>query len=207
MATLDGSPVFGLAVKVQHSPHPNAQQMNAFFGINGVQTLFGGQRGRTLLISGVLVGNTIGDINAAENALLGNVQRVTHEIVATGSFTDPEYGSVGLTEAQARERGDCVVAVVRYDDVPRAVIDSRTDGFCKLIVDPQSRQILGAHVLGEYSAEVIQVAAACMAASMQIEQVAALQLAFPTFTEALGLAAQRIARELGIVRAIEFREQ
>lgn len=144
---------------------------------------------------------------AAENALRGNRRTVAHEIVATGSFTDPEYGSVGLTEEQARGRHDYVVAVVRYDEVPRAVIDARTDGFCKLIVDRQSRRLLGAHVLGEYSAEIIQVAAVCMAAGMCIEEFARIQLAFPTFTEALGLAAQRIALELGMVSSSEFREQ
>jgi hypothetical protein len=66
-------------------------------------------------------------------------------------------------------------------------------------VDRRQRYILGAHVLGEYSAEVIQMVAACMAGAMRIEEVAALQLAFPTFTEAVGIAARKLARELGVV--------
>jgi pyruvate/2-oxoglutarate dehydrogenase complex dihydrolipoamide dehydrogenase (E3) component len=144
---------------------------------------------------------------SAENAVRGNCERVAHSVVATGSFTDPEYGSVGLTETQARESADCVSAVVHYDVVPRAVIDSRTDGFCKLVVDRKSHLLLGAHVLGEYSAEIIQVAAVCMTAKMRVEELAAVQLAFPTFTEALGMAAQRIVRELGLVHTFEFREQ
>jgi len=52
--------------------------------------------------------------------------------------------------------------------------------------------------LGEYSAETVQTVAACMAAGMTIEQVAELQLAFPTFTEAVCMAAQKICRTLGI---------
>ena len=95
---------------------------------------------------------------AAENAVLGTRRRFTHELVPTGSFTDPEYGGVGLTEAQARERYDCEVAVARYEDLVRPVIDDHPDGFCKLIVERNRRYILGAHVLGEYSAEVIQTA-------------------------------------------------
>ena len=43
----------------------------------------------------------------------------------TGSFTDPEYGSVGLTEEEARARYDCEVAIVRYDDLLRPVVDAR----------------------------------------------------------------------------------
>jgi dihydrolipoamide dehydrogenase len=138
---------------------------------------------------------------AAENALLGARRFVAHDVVPTGSFTDPEYGSVGLTEAQARERYDCAVAVARYDSLARPVIDARAEGFCKLIAERKRRYILGAHVLGEYSAEVIQVAAVAMAANMRVEQLADLQLAFPTFTEALGVAAQMLARELGVARA------
>jgi pyruvate/2-oxoglutarate dehydrogenase complex dihydrolipoamide dehydrogenase (E3) component len=137
---------------------------------------------------------------AAENAVLGTRCQVTHEIVPTGSFTDPEYASVGLTEAQARERYDCAVAVVGYNQLLRAVIDGHAEGFCKLIVERRHRYILGAHVLGEYSAEVIQVAAVAMAANLRLEQLAELQLAFPTFTEALGMAAQQLVRELGVAR-------
>jgi pyruvate/2-oxoglutarate dehydrogenase complex dihydrolipoamide dehydrogenase (E3) component len=135
---------------------------------------------------------------AAENAVLGTRRQFTHEIVPTGSFTDPEYGSVGLTEAQARERYDCAVAVVRYDDLVRPVVDARPEGFCKLIVERRHRYLLGAHVVGEYSAEVIQMAAACMAANLRVEQLAELQPAFPTFTEAVGMAAVHIVRQLGV---------
>jgi pyruvate/2-oxoglutarate dehydrogenase complex dihydrolipoamide dehydrogenase (E3) component len=133
---------------------------------------------------------------AAENAVLGTRRQFSHEIVPTGSFTDPEYGSVGLTEAQARERYHCAVAVVRYDDLLRPVIDARPEGFCKLIVERRRRDLLGAHVVGEYSAEVIQMAAACMAANLLVEQVAELQPAFPTFTEAVGMAALNIVASL-----------
>src|SRR5262249_13211466 len=149
---------------------------------------------RLLVQSAIYEGNL-----AAENAVLGTQRRFTHEIVPSGSFTDPEYASVGLTEAQARERHACAVAVVHYDNLMRPVIDAHPDGFCKLIVDARQRTILGAHVLGEYSVEVIQMVAACMAGGMRVEQLAELQLAYPTFTEAVGQAARKLVRELGLV--------
>jgi pyruvate/2-oxoglutarate dehydrogenase complex dihydrolipoamide dehydrogenase (E3) component len=133
---------------------------------------------------------------AAENAVLGPKRIYTPHAVASGSFTNPEYGSVGMTEAQARTSHDCVVEVVTYDGLPRAIMDARTDGMCKLIVDKETLTLLGAHVLGSYSAEVIQVAATCMAARMCVTRIAALELAFPTFTEAIGIAARRIVRKL-----------
>jgi pyruvate/2-oxoglutarate dehydrogenase complex dihydrolipoamide dehydrogenase (E3) component len=135
---------------------------------------------------------------AATNAVLGASRLASYDVVPSGSFTDPEYGRVGLTEAQAVEQHDVAVGIARYDDLLRPVADGRPDGFCKLIADRRTHTILGAHVLGEYSAETVQTVAACMAAGMSIEQVAELQLAFPTFTEAVCMAAQKICRGLGI---------
>jgi dihydrolipoamide dehydrogenase len=150
--------------------------------------------GHSMLVSSALLEGRV----AAENAVLGPRRRIVHEVVPTGSFTDPEYASVGLTEDQARARYDCAVAVARYENMLRPVADGQPDGFCKLIVETGRRQIVGAHVLGEYSAEVIQTAAACMAAGMRVEEVAELQLAFPTFTEGVGMAAKMLVRELGV---------
>jgi dihydrolipoamide dehydrogenase len=137
---------------------------------------------------------------AAENAVLGVGQPYTHQIVPHGGFTDPEYGSVGLTEAQARAaEPDCVVAVVPYADVDRAVIDGHTEGFCKLIVSQETHRILGAHIVGEQALEAIQLVAAGMAADMWVEQLAELELAYPTYTAIVGLAARRVLRELGVM--------
>jgi hypothetical protein len=56
----------------------------------------------------------------------------------------------------------------------------------------------GAHVVGEYSVEIIQLVAACLANGMRVEQLAELQLAYSTFTEAVGMAAQKLVCELGL---------
>lgn len=150
--------------------------------------------GNSMVVSSAILEGRV----AAENAVLGARRRILHEIVPGGSFTDPEYGSVGLTEEQARARGDCAVAVARYEDLLRPVADGQPAGFCKLIVDTTERRILGAHVLGEYSAEVIQMVAACMTAGMRVEDIAELQFAFPTFTEGVSQAAQMLASQLGV---------
>jgi pyruvate/2-oxoglutarate dehydrogenase complex dihydrolipoamide dehydrogenase (E3) component len=93
---------------------------------------------------------------AAENAVLGVGQPYIHHVVPHGGFTDPEYASVGLTEEQARAvDGGCLVAVVPYTDLDRAVIDERTEGFCKLIVSPETHRLLGAHIVGEQALEAI----------------------------------------------------
>src|ERR671917_2486329 len=81
-----------------------------------------------------------GDL-AAEQTVLCGEHGYQHTIVPHGGFTDPEYGSVGLTESRARQGHDCVVAVVPYAELDRGVIDGHTEGFCKLVVDRPSRRI------------------------------------------------------------------
>jgi len=135
---------------------------------------------------------------AAWNAVRGPTRRAAYEVVPSGSFTDPEYGAVGLTEPQAARDHDVAVGIARYDDLLRPVADGRADGFCKLIADRASHRILGAHVLGEYSAETVQVVATAMSADMTVEQLAEMPFAFPTFTEAVSMAAQKACRAIGI---------
>jgi dihydrolipoamide dehydrogenase len=81
----------------------------------------------------------------------------------------------------------------------RAVIDGHTEGFCKLIVLEETHRILGAHIVGEQALEVIHLVAAGMAADMWVEQLAELEIAYPTFTAIVGLAARQILHNLGVV--------
>jgi pyruvate/2-oxoglutarate dehydrogenase complex dihydrolipoamide dehydrogenase (E3) component len=115
-----------------------------------------------------------------------------------GSFTDPEYASVGITEAAAREAHDVTVATVSFDSLPRPLIDGRPDGFCKLVVDRRVHTLLGCHVVGERSVELAQQAAIAMAAGMKVEDLAQVSFAFPTYSNALGRAAIRAAIGLGV---------
>ena len=135
---------------------------------------------------------------AVENALLNGNGRKEYQIVPHGGFTHPEYASVGPTEEQARKARDVAVAVASYADLDRAVIDGRTEGFCKLIVDRETHRLVAAHVVGEQALEIVHVVAAGMAAGMWVEQLAELQIAYPTFTAILGLTARRIVAELGV---------
>ncbi len=154
----------------------------------------GDVNGRSMLVQSARMEGRV----AATNAVLGPTRLATYDVVPSGSFTDPEYGRVGLTEAEAAAGHDTVVGIAHYDDLLRPVADGRPEGFCKLIADRRDHAILGAHVLGEYSAETVQTVAACMAAGLTVERVAELQLAFPTFTEGVSMAAQKICRALDI---------
>ena len=81
MVTYNGVNIFGAAVQFQHLAHPNAQQVNTFFGVTGTQTLFGGGRGRTFLIRGILLGATLDDLNAAEALIQSYADGVARTLV------------------------------------------------------------------------------------------------------------------------------
>jgi pyruvate/2-oxoglutarate dehydrogenase complex dihydrolipoamide dehydrogenase (E3) component len=133
---------------------------------------------------------------AATNAVLESTTALTSDVSPLGSFTDPEYASVGLTETAARTTHDVVVATQPFDAMPRPIIDGRTAGFCKLIVDRERHTILGCHIVGERAIELAQVAAIAMAAEMNIEQLALVPFSFPTYANALGRTAVRAAAEV-----------
>jgi len=133
---------------------------------------------------------------AATNAVRGATRTLGDQVSPIGSFTDPEYAQVGLTEAKARDAHDVVVAMVRFDETARTIIDGRTAGFCKLIADRATSTILGCHVVGERAVEIVQVVAIAIAAGMRVDDLARVPLSFPTYAGILARAAYRAAQEL-----------
>jgi dihydrolipoamide dehydrogenase len=133
---------------------------------------------------------------AATNAARGATVTFAEHVSPLGSFTDPEYASVGLNEQDAQENGDPVIATVHFADLPRPIIDGRTTGFCKLIVDRRRHTILGCHIVGERAVELAQLAATAMAGEMTVQQLAVVPFSFPTYAGALGRAAIVAAAEL-----------
>jgi dihydrolipoamide dehydrogenase len=133
---------------------------------------------------------------AATNAALGSTVTLPTHVSPVGSFTDPEYASVGVTEAAARDAHGIAVATVDFESLPRPTIDGRPTGFCKLVADRDSHRILGCHIVGERAVELAQLAATAMAANMRVEELALVPYSFPTYANALGRAAIGAALEL-----------
>lgn len=135
---------------------------------------------------------------AATNAVRGPIMKLPDQAAPIGSFTDPEYAQVGLTEAKAREAHDIVTAIINFNSTTRTIIDGRTDGFCKLIVDRDTRQILGCHVVGERAVEITQVAAVAISGNMRVDELARVPLSFPTYAGVLGRVAATVSRQLNL---------
>jgi dihydrolipoamide dehydrogenase len=135
---------------------------------------------------------------AATNALLGKKETRSHTVSPIGSFTDPEYAQVGLTEARARKTHEPLVVKINLDATARTIIDGRTTGFCKLIVDRDTRRVLGCHVVGERAVEIAQVASIVIAAEMRVDDLARVPLSFPTYAGVLGRLAASATRQLNL---------
>jgi pyruvate/2-oxoglutarate dehydrogenase complex dihydrolipoamide dehydrogenase (E3) component len=92
----------------------------------------------------------------AANLLDNDDRRVSDRITAYALYTDPPLGRAGMTESEVRKRGKpALIATLAMEDVSRAFEKSETKGFMKILVDRDSKQILGASCLGLSGDEVI----------------------------------------------------
>jgi pyruvate/2-oxoglutarate dehydrogenase complex dihydrolipoamide dehydrogenase (E3) component len=92
----------------------------------------------------------------AANLLDSERRRVSDRIPAYALYTDPPLGRAGMTESEVRRSGrKALVGKIAMEDVSRAFEKGETDGFMKVLVDADSREILGASFLGTSGDEAI----------------------------------------------------
>jgi pyruvate/2-oxoglutarate dehydrogenase complex dihydrolipoamide dehydrogenase (E3) component len=92
----------------------------------------------------------------AANLLDNDQRRVSDRITAYALYTDPPLGRAGMTEAEVRKAGKpALISTMAMEDVSRAYEKGETKGFMKILVDRDSKQILGASLLGLAGDEVI----------------------------------------------------
>jgi len=92
----------------------------------------------------------------AANLLDNDPRRVSDRITAYALYTDPPLGRAGMTEAEVRKAGKpALIATLAMEDVSRAYEKGETKGFMKILVDRDSKRILGASFLGLSGDEVI----------------------------------------------------
>jgi pyruvate/2-oxoglutarate dehydrogenase complex dihydrolipoamide dehydrogenase (E3) component len=132
----------------------------------------------------------------AANALLKTRTRVSYDSVPWATFTDPEVGRVGLTEAEARERhGDRIVTVMwDYSENDRAITAADTMGFAKLVGDPKGR-LVGATVAAPHGGESIAELAAWIRTGGKVADVSRTVHAYPTFSEGQARAADEYLKQ------------
>jgi dihydrolipoamide dehydrogenase len=102
------------------------------------------------------------------------------------TYTEPQIGSVGLTEAQAKEKGYQVkVGKFPFVGNSKATILDAHDGFVKVVADAKYGEILGVHIIGPYATEIIAEAVTAMQLEATVEEMMFTIHAHPTVAEAL----------------------
>ncbi|HEV2851690.1 MAG TPA: dihydrolipoyl dehydrogenase [Thermoanaerobaculia bacterium] len=115
---------------------------------------------------------------------------VNYDRVPSCTYCEPEVGSVGLTEAKARERGyDVQVGKFPFSALGKARIVGKTEGFVKVVRDKKYDEVLGVHIIGVHATDLI--AEACVALQMEgtDEELLRTMHAHPTLSEAVMEAA------------------
>jgi len=96
-------------------------------------------------------------------------KKVVWDVVSVPAvvFTDPEVSSVGLQEHEAREKGEILVGKVPFAAIGRALTAGETTGFVKVIVDAESKLVLGVTIIGPHASDLISEGA--LAVEMRAE--------------------------------------
>lgn len=128
---------------------------------------------------------------AAHNALSAEALRpVDHRVIPRAIFTEPQIASVGMTDAQAKRAGRrCWCNTVPLEYVPRADATLDTRGLVKLVADAETREVLGASMVGANAAEVIHEAAMALRFHATLDDFIDLLHVYPSMAEALKIAA------------------
>ncbi len=129
-------------------------------------------------------------ILTAERIAGQDVRPLNYDHVPGCTYCDPEIGSVGLTEREAQARGyDVRVGTFPFGVLGRAKMAAETDGFVKIVADKKYDEILGVHMIGPRSTELVAEATALLRLESTVEELIRTIHAHPTFAEAVGEAA------------------
>ena len=129
-------------------------------------------------------------IVVAERIAGHDVRPINYDHVPGCTYCDPEIGSVGLTEAAARERGyDVQVGSFPFRVLGRARMADELDGFVKIVADKKYDEILGVHIIGPRATELVAEAVLALRTECTVEELMRTIHAHPTMSEAVGEAA------------------
>ncbi|MGB3212307.1 MAG: FAD-dependent oxidoreductase [Desulforhopalus sp.] len=129
---------------------------------------------------------------ASVNALFGEWKKfkVDYSVIPWTTFIDPEVARVGLNEQEAKEKGiDFEVTRFSLDDLDRAIADSATEGFIKVLTVPGKDKILGVTIVGEHGGDLLVEFVLAMKHGLGLGKILNTIHTYPTLSEANKYAA------------------
>lgn len=128
----------------------------------------------------------------AVNALFGTFKkfRADYRVIPWATFVDPEVARVGLSEQEAKEQG-IAYEMVRYefDELDRAIAESATKGFVKVLTVPGKDKILGVTIVGEHSGDLLAEFVLAMKHGLGLNKILGTIHTYPTWAESNKYAA------------------
>ncbi len=135
-------------------------------------------------------------LSSAEGILLAeriagqDVRPINYDQVPGCTYCDPEIGSIGLTEQQAKARGyDVRVGTFPFGVLGRAKMAGETEGFVKIVAEKKYDEVLGVHMIGLRATELVAEAGVALRLECTVEELIRTIHAHPTMSEAIGEAA------------------
>ena len=129
-------------------------------------------------------------IAAAERIAGVEWRPLDYDQVPACTYCDPEIGSVGLTEREAQERGyDVRIGTFPFGILGRAKIAGETEGFVKIVAEKKYDEVLGVHMIGPRSTELVAEATVALRLESTVEELIRTIHPHPTMSEAVGEAA------------------
>jgi pyruvate/2-oxoglutarate dehydrogenase complex dihydrolipoamide dehydrogenase (E3) component/uncharacterized membrane protein YdjX (TVP38/TMEM64 family) len=131
---------------------------------------------------------------ASVNALFGMLRKykVDYRVIPWTTFIDPEVARVGLNEQEAKEKGIAHdVTIFPLHELDRAITDTATKGFVKLLTVPGKDKILGVTIVGEHAGDIIGEYVLAMRHGLGLNKILSTVHAYPTYIEANKFAAGR----------------
>ena len=148
--------------------------------------------------------------HATVNALLGGIKkfRVSYRVIPRVTFTDPELAHVGLSIQEADRQGVAYeITQLELGALDRAVTDSLTSGFVKVLTVPGRDRILGVTVVGEQAGELLAEYALALQNGWGLKKILSTVHAYPTFTEASRAVAGQWRRVHASERALRWAQR
>jgi dihydrolipoamide dehydrogenase len=132
----------------------------------------------------------------AVDAICGKAGSFSYDIVPGCIFTSPEIGTVGLSEAECKEQNiDYKLGKFPFAGLGKAMAINETVGFCKIIADAQTDQVLGVHIVGPHATDLIAEAATAMQLETTAKALGDTIHAHPTLGEIMMEAAHAVHDE------------
>lgn len=124
---------------------------------------------------------------ASVNALFGHLRtfRADYRVIPHATFVDPEIARVGINEREAKERGVAYERTIYpMHELDRAITESATEGFVKVLTIPGKDKILGVTIVGEHAAELLSEYVLAMKHGLGLNKIMGTIHTYPTMAEA-----------------------